>query len=477
MSCEQCESKELHIAIVGSGSAAFAAAIKATEEGAKVTLIERDNEIGGACVNVGCVPSKIFIHAASLANLQADHGVAGLPHHSPAVDRTAMVAQQQQWVEKLRHLKYENILEDNPAITLIHGKARFRDQSTLAVTPLEAQNRSEEILLQPDRILLATGASPMIPTIPGLSDTPYWSSTEALVAKKIPHHLIVLGGSVIALELAQAFRHLGAEVTVVARSRLLSRHPAEIGEKLRQIFEEEGVDVVLERAVEQVTHDGEQFHLATTYGALVGDQLLIATGRVPNVEALQLDRAGITIDSRGAIQVNERLQTSIDHIYAAGDCTNQPQFVYIAAAAGTRAAINMTGGDATFDYSLMPTVLFTHPQLATVGLTVQEAEQQGLTVESRRLDLDQVPRALANLDTRGFIQLVAEAESGRIVGCQVIADGAGDVIQSALLAIRNQMTVQQLAEQLFPYLTMVEGLKLCAQIFDKDLSQLSCCAG
>jgi len=208
-----------------------------------------------------------------------------------------------------------------------------------------------------------------------------------------------------------------------------------------------------------------------------GDQLLIATGRKPNTAGLDLDRAGVTMDASGAIIVDDHLRTSVPYIFAAGDCTNAPQFVYVAAAAGTRAAINMTGGDATLNLSTVPAVVFTDPQVATVGLSEAQAEQLGIVTDSRTLTLNDVPRALANFDTRGFIKLVADKNTGRLLGAQVLASDAGEIIQTAALAISNRMTVANLAAQLFPYLTMVEGLKLCAQTFTKDVKQLSCCAG
>jgi len=183
----------------------------------------------------------------------------------------------------------------------------------------------------------------------------------------------------------------------------------------------------------------------------------------------------VTVDAQGAIVIDAAMRSSASHIYAAGDCTDQPQFVYVAAAAGTRAAINMTGGEAALDLSAMPAVVFTDPQVATVGLTETEARAKGLEVDTRTLPLDNVPRALANFDTRGFIKLVAEAGGGRLLGVQAVTPDAGELIQSA--ALRARMTVHDLADQLFPYLTMVEGLKLCAQTFTKDVKQLSCCAG
>ena len=463
----------LHITIVGTGSGAFAAAIKAVEKGATVTIIEGAEDIGGTCVNIGCVPSKIFIRGAHIAHIQGHHNVEGLPINTPTINRKAMMEQQQQWVEKLRYAKYESILESNPNINLIRGMARFKDASTVIITKKDGSEKE----IKADRILIAVGASASVPNIKGLKDTPYWTSTEALVAESIPKYLIVLGASVVALELAQAFRHIGAKVTIIARSTLLSKEDAEIGEGLTKVFEDEGIKVMLNTSPDSVEHDGNNFTIKTNNGEIKGDQLLVATGRAPNTAALDLDKVGVKTEKRGGIIIDDHMRTNIDNIYAAGDCTNQPQFVYVAAAAGTRAARNMTGDDVAIDLSVMPAVVFTEPQVGTLGLTEQQANDQGLDVESRKLDLENVPRALANMDTRGFIKLVAEKESGRIVGCQVLASEGGEIIQTATLAIHNHMTVNDLAAQLFPYLTMVEGLKLTAQTFNKDVKQLSCCAG
>ena len=463
----------LHVVIVGTGSGAFAAAIEAVENGARVTLIEGAEVVGGTCVNIGCVPSKILIRGAAIAHLQQHHPFAGLAQVTPVIDRRTMQRQQQQRVEQLRHAKYESILESNPGITLVRGMARFKDSTHLLVT--RADGTEQEITA--DRILLAVGARAALPAIEGLAQTPYWTSTEALAAEQLPQHLVVLGGSVVALELAQAFRRLGSQVTLLARSTLLSKEDPQLGSALKQVFEEEGIEVRLHTVPQAVSHDGSEFTLSLPQGELRCDRLLVATGRRSNADTLDLDKAGVETGADGAILVDAQMRTSVAHIYAAGDCTSQPQFVYVAAAAGTRAARNMTGEEVVLDLSVVPAVVFTDPQVATVGLSEQQARQQGLQVDSRTLALENVPRALANFDSRGFIKLVAERASGRIVGCQVLASEGGELIQTAALAIRHRMTVQQLAEQLFPYLTMVEGLKLAAQTFAKDVTQLSCCAG
>ncbi|RKZ49316.1 MAG: mercury(II) reductase [Candidatus Parabeggiatoa sp. nov. 2] len=468
--CKHCA--PLKIAIIGSGSAAFACAIKAVEAGAQVTMIEAGT-LGGTCVNVGCVPSKIMIRAAHLAHLARDNPFDGIRKLSPQLDRAQLVTQQQARVDELRYAKYESILQNNPNIHLIQGRAYFEEPYRLSVTQADGTKTTVEA----DRILIATGAQPMIPAIPGLADTPYWTSTEALIAKELPQHLLVLGGSVIALELAQAFRRLGASVTILARSTLLSKEDPDIGAALETIFADEGIRVLTHTVPDSIVFENQAFVLKTLAGELRGDRLLVTTGRQANTSQLGLDKAGIQTDVRGEIIIDKQMRTSVEHIYAAGDCTNQPQYVYVAAAAGTRAAINMTGGEASLDLSAMPAVVFTDPQVATVGLSFVAAQQQGFETESRTLSLDNVPRALANFDTRGFIKLVAEQKTGQLLGAQVLAPEGGEIIQTVALALHNQMTIPMLAEQLFPYLTMVEGLKLCAQTFSKDVKQLSCCAG
>ncbi|MFM0268205.1 mercury(II) reductase [Paraburkholderia sediminicola] len=463
----------LRVAVIGSGGAAMAAALKAAENGAQVTLIERGT-LGGTCVNVGCVPSKIMIRAAHIAHLrQASPFDAGISAVAPVIDRSRLLAQQQARVDELRHGKYEGILASNPNINVLHGEAHFTGSHALAVT----LTAGDELTVSFDRCLIATGATAAVPPIPRLKETPYWTSTEALASDVIPKRLAVIGSSVVALELAQAFARQGSHVTVLARHTLLYQEDPAIGEAITAAFRAEGIEVLTQTQASQVSHAENKFVLTTNHGELRAEQLLVATGRSPNTSSLNLASAGAQLDERGAILIDSGMRTSAPDIYAAGDCTSQPQFVYVAAAAGTRAAINMTGGDARLNLDTMPAVVFTEPQVATVGYSEAQAHQAGIETDSRTLTLDHVPRALVNFDTRGFIKLVAEAGSGRLIGVQAVAPEAGEIIQTAAIAIRAKMTVQELADQLFPYLTMVEGLKLAAQTFSKDVTQLSCCAG
>ncbi len=465
--------RRLRIAIIGSGGAAMAAALKSTEQGAQAALIERGT-IGGTCVNVGCVPSKIMIRAAHVAHVRRKSPFdAGIDSITPMILRDRLLAQQQRLVGELRHAKYENILESNPNITVVRGEARFQDDHTLRVRLREGG----ECIVEFDRALIATGASPAVPPIPGLKETPYWTSTQALESPTIPPRLAVIGSSAVAVELAQAFARLGSRVTVLARGTLLSRQDAAVGQAVLEIFRAEGIEVLTHTTASAVAHGNGEFVLSTNHGEVRADQLLVATGRSPNTYRMGLESVGIKLDPQGAIVVDNQMRTSAPDIFAAGDCTDQPRFVYVAAAAGTRAAINMTGGEAVLDLSAMPAVVFAEPQVATVGLSETEAHRQGIETDARTLSLDNVPRALVNFETRGFIKIVAEAGSGLLLGVQAVADSAGELIQTAAIALRTRMSVQELADQLFPYLTMVEGLKLCAQTFTKDVKELSCCAG
>mgnify|MGYP001578118802 FL=1 len=462
-----------HVVVLGSGGAAMAAALKAAERGAAVTLVER-GVIGGTCVNVGCVPSKILIRAAHVAHLRRHSPFDAVVSAAPVtISRPSLLAQQRARVEELRHAKYEQVLAGNDAITVLRGAGRFVDAQSLAITDAEgAEHR-----IGFEQCLIATGASASVPPIQGLAGTPYWTSTEALASSEIPTRLTVIGSSVIAVELAQAYARLGSRVTILARHTLLFRDDPALGAALAGAFRHEGIDVREQSVVEGVAHAEGLFHVATGAGDVVAQALLVATGRMPNTQALGLANAGVRVNDRGAILVDDHLRTNVPGIYAAGDCTTLPQFVYVAAGAGARAAVNMTAGDATLDLSSMPTVIFTDPQVATVGLTEAEANVRRRVTDVRTLNLEHVPRSLVNFDTRGFIKLVAEAGTGRLLGAQMVGADAGEVIQSAALALRAGLTVHDLAEQLFPYLTMVEGLKLAAQTFTKDLSQLSCCAG
>nr|CAC9200602.1 Mercuric reductase [Citrobacter werkmanii] len=464
--------RPLQVVVIGSGGAAMAAALKAVEQGAQVTLIERGT-IGGTCVNVGCVPSKIMIRAAHIAHLRRESPFdGGMPPTPPTILRERAAGPAAGPCRRTPSCQVRRHPDGNSAITVLHGEARFKDDQSLIVS----LNEGGERVVMFDRCPVATGASPAVPPIPGLKESPYWTSTEATASDTIPERLAVIGSSVVALELAQAFARLGSKVTALARNTLFFREDPAIGEAVTAAFRAEGIEVLEHTQASRVAHMDGEFVLTTTHGGCAPTSCWSPPAGHRTRAARHWKRRG-SRQCAGAIVIDKGMRTSSPNIYAAGDCTDQPQFVYVAAAAGTRAAINMTGGDAALDLTAMPAVVFTDPQVATVGYSEAEAHHDGIETDSRLLTLDNVPRALANFDTRGFIKLVIEEGSGRLIGVQAVAPEAGELIQTAVLAIRNRMTVQELADQLFPYLTMVEGLKLAAQTFSKDVKQLSCCAG
>ena len=370
--------------------------------------------VGGTCVNMGCVPSKIMIRSAHIAQMQTVSRFAGIKSWPAQVDRAALLVQQQRRVDELRFAKYENLIAANPAIELLQGHARFKNGHTVVVK----QSDAGEMEIEGERVLIATGASPLIPPIAGLRESPYWISTDALASKELPRHLIIIGSSIVALELGQAFLRLGSKVSMIARSNVLSREDAAIGTSLEAMLKEEGMTILTHTQTHSVAHRAGIFQVETSAGVVSGDRLLVATGRRPNTSGMNLEQIGVRLDPRGAIQVDDYLQTSVPDLYAVGDCTDQPPFVYVAAAAGTRAAINMMGGNAVLDLATMPAVVFTDPQVATVGLAEAESRRKGIETDSRTLTLDNVPRALVNFDTRGFIKIVAEAGTGRLLGVQ-----------------------------------------------------------
>jgi len=459
------------LAIVGAGAAAFAGAIQAVERGARVVLVEHGT-IGGTCVNIGCVPSKAMLRAGEIYNFAGRNPHRGAPTSTGSVALAELVAQKDELVEQLRQEKYCDLIAEY-GWDVVKGHAEFADAETLLVDgePLRAR-----------AYLVAAGARPAVPPIEGLEETGYITSTSGLELKELPKRLLVVGGNYIGLEMGQLYAHLGSEVVLFEMlERIAPFEEPEVAQTLGAILDSEGVQLVTGAKVVRAGREGGQKTLSVIVDGeeqvFRGDEILIAAGRRPNTDKLGAERAGIELDERGAIKIDDTLRTTNPRVFAAGDVTPYPQFVYVAAAQGATAAVNaLEEKTERIDYRALPRVTFTHPQVAAVGLTGQQADEQGLEVEVRTLPLEAVPRALVNLDTRGFVKIVAERESGRIVGATAVAENAGDVILSAVYAVRFGLTVDDIAKTWAPYLTMGEGFKLAAQIFARDVSKLSCCA-
>ena len=468
-----CCNIKTHLVIIGGGSAAFAATIRALELNARVTMINAGLPIGGTCVNVGCVPSKTLIRAAEAFHKTKHTKFPGIETKSRINDFRSIIEQKRKLVAQLRTNKYINILPESDDFRLIEGFAKFIDPKIVEVN-------GERI--SADKIIIAPGASPKIPAIEGLDKTPYLTNETAFELEEIPESLIVLGGRYIALETAQMFSRFGTRVVVLQRSkRILPTETVDITDKLTYYLIREGISVVTDVSIEKVKLDSNLIHVDTTVkGArqsFEATHLLVATGRKPNTSGLGLEDTGIKTDNMEYLAVNDFLQSSLDHVYGAGDVIGAPMFVYTAAYEGKLAAENaLTATQNKRDYTAMPWVIFTDPQIAGVGLDENQAKEHGIDVDVATLPLSEVPRALAANDTRGFIKLIREQKSDVLVGARILAPEGAELLMEVALAIKHGITVEQIKKMFHPYLTLSEGIKLAAIAFSKDVTKLSCCA-
>lgn len=459
------------LAVIGAGSAGFSAAITAADQGAKVVLIGHGT-IGGTCVNVGCVPSKTMIRAAeTLHQAKTANRFQGIEASGTITDWSAVIADKSQLVLELRQAKYIDILPSYDSITYREGKAYLVDGGVSV----------NGEFIEVSKVIIATGSSASLPPIEGINNVPYLTSTTALELDHLPESMIVIGGGVIGCELGQMFARMGTTVTIICRSRLLSSGEPEVSQALQESLESEGVNVRSGATYKSITKNGDiclSYEHEDRHYDLIAEQVLVATGRRPNSDDLGLEEVGVELLPNAGIKTDDRMRTTRIGVYAAGDVTGQDMFVYMAANGAKIASENALNGDSLqYDNSVIPEVIFTDPQVATVGLTEVAARQAGFNVKTSILGLEHVPRALAARDTRGLIKLVADTETKKLLGAHIIAPEGADSIQTAAIAIKVGMTTNQLGAMIFPYLTTVEGLKLAAQTFDKDVSKLSCCAG
>jgi mercury(II) reductase len=360
-----------------------------------------------------------------------------------------------------------------PAIEYIEGHATFtKDGGVLVGAEYYKANR----------YVITTGARPRMIEFPGVEEVEPLNSTSLMELEELPRSLIILGGRAVALELGQMMARLGVDVLILQRSpRLVPSHEPEIGRAIKDYLEQEGIAVLTGAEVLKVSRDGPTRRVHARVGGaereFPADQILMALGREANTEGMGLEDVGVETDGNGRLLVDATMQTTNPAVYAAGDVTVNPEFVYVAAAGGSLAAKNaLTPEVKALDLSAMPSVIFTDPQIAAVGLTESRAREGGHEVMTSVIGLEYVARAQAARDTRGLIKLVADKASGRLLGAHMLAAEAGEAIQTAAMAIRFGATLDDLTDTLFPYLTQVEGIKLAALAFEKDLSKLSCCA-
>ena len=464
------------VVVIGTGGGGMGAAIKAAELGARVAIVEADT-IGGTCVNRGCVPSKALIRAADAYYKAGHHDFKGIATKAEDVDWARVVQHKDELVNELRQHKYADVLQHYEKIDIHRGRARLLGDRQVQV------DGDNSATLHADRIIIATGATSFIPPIDGIEGVEVLTSTTVMELEALPESLIVLGGRAVALELGQTFARLGSTVTIVQRSdRLLPDHDSELGSEVKRQFRREGVEVITGATAKHVRQRGGLVELTVEVvgkpRVLTAAKLLAATGVRAQTRDLGLEQAGVATDESGFIVVDDELRTSSPDIFAVGDVTTLPKLVYLAAASGGIAARNaLTGGGTRLDMRGMAEVIFTDPEIARVGLSEQEARDAGHQVAVTALRLEHVPRAIVSRETHGGIKLIADENTDKLLGAHVAAASAGEMIQVAAMAIRFGITVTQLTQSMFPYLTQVEGIKLAAQTFNKDVTLLSCCAG
>jgi pyruvate/2-oxoglutarate dehydrogenase complex dihydrolipoamide dehydrogenase (E3) component len=445
--------------VIGAGQAGQPLAIEFARAGLHTALIEA-NEPGGACLNSGCAPSKTLMASASVARLARRAPDFGVATGVVAVDFGKVQQRKQTVVRNLRSRAIQ-ALSDTPGLKLLTGEARFTGVDSLMLC--NGADGAHE--LQADRIFINTGSLPALPDIAGLSRVPFLDSTGAMELDELPDHLLVVGGSYLAVELAQMFSRFGSRVSVVEReSQLLPREDRDIAAHVAEILREDGVEVFVETEAVGVApgvRDGVLLTVRTAAGehVLSGSHLLVMSGRAPNTESLDLASAGVRVDSRGYIGVNERLETSVRGVYALGDVNGGPAFAHVAYDDFRIVRANvLENAKATTAGRMCPYTVFTDPQLGRIGLTEWEARGQGRNIRVAKLPMNRVPRAVELNETRGLIKVMVDTGDDRIAGAAVLGVDGGEIMAMLQIAMMANMPYTLLRDGIFAHPTLAESL-------------------
>ncbi len=448
------------ILILGSGTTAFAAARLGAARGAKVLMVEQSH-LGGTCVNWGCIPSKTLIDKAEMYHAARRGMNWGLNLTAGRPDCATLMSLKRQAVVTLRESHYQHELENTPNLAVLRGHAAF-------LSPHVVQVGSE--IIHCDKVLIATGGTPRVVPIPGLDEIDYLTSYSALHLPCFPESLLILGGGVIALEMGQMFSRFGSKVTIVERGPLLlSEFDPRLTRQFQQILEDEGISFRFNAETERVERRGTEICLHARVGAetleLCAERLMLAVGTTPASEGIGLEKAGVQTLSTGFIQVDRQLRTTTPGIWAAGDVTGAPLIAPAGAREAMTAMENMLdpAAGSSIDHRLTPMAVFVDPEFATVGMDRLAAEANGILAIENYLDLDRVPKAHVMGDRKGGVLLCAEKGSGKVLGVQMLAPRAADIIHEATLAIRFGLSVVDIATTVHVYPSISDGLRLAAQ--------------
>lgn len=471
--------KRFELIILGQGSAAFAAAIKANELGVSTAMIGGNATegalIGGTCVNVGCVPSKRLLSVGTSFCGGARNSFKGIEYRSGKLNFQKVMQEKDRLVRKLRRQKYAEVLRGLEKVTYYPVKGRFVSRNEVA---------AGEERLQGEKFLIATGARARIPSIEGLDGVDYLTNEQALSLRELPRSMCVVGGRALGLEFAQMYAQFGTKVTLLQRSeRILPDDEPEISEALIYHLEKLGIEIFTGVTVNRVSPKGSgnrrkevSFTAKGKSRNVLCDQLLLATGRQPNIEGLDLENAGVKTDAKGFVAVDDKMQTSAKNVWAAGDVTGEPMLETVAAKEGAIAIHNAFSSVAKkINFEEIPSAVFTYPEVARVGYTESEALDRGIKCACRVLPFDLVPKAHIIEETRGLVKMVVDGGTKRIVGVHILGPHAADLIHEGALAIKNKLTIDDIIDTVHVFPTLSESIKLAAQSFYVDIGKMSCC--
>lgn len=475
MSCCNVDTeKKFDLIIIGGGSAAFAASIHADSMKVSTLMINGGLPFGGTCVNVGCVPSKFLIRAAESVHHASVSNFNGVTAGKPTINFAEIIKQKTALVNDMQQHKYMDLLPGLPHLKVIEGKAKFIEKNIVEVNGE---------LYEGAKIIIATGATTLIPEINGINDIPYLTSQTLFELEQQPPSLIILGAGYIALEIAQAYQRIGTNVTIIQRSKsILSKETKDITDELEKHLADEGINFLTGTTINKIWQDGTNIKISYTTStgeteAIESSHIVIATGTKGNTSDLGLEKTGIETTERGLIKVDELLKTSAEDIFAIGDVTTNPPFVYTAAYEGGKAVINaFKPQHKQTDFSVLPWVVFTDPQVAGVGMDEREAEEKGIPHQVTTFYLKNIPRSIVALDTRGFIKLIRNPENDLLLGARIVAPEGGELLMQLSLMIKYRIPLKEIVGLFHPYLTLSEGVKLAVMSFTTDVKKMSCCA-
>jgi len=443
--------------VLGSGEGGKFLAWHMAKSGHRTALVER-KLIGGSCPNTNCLPSKNEIWSAKVADLVHHADRFGMMTGSTATNMKKVLARKRDMVDGLIAMHLDNYKASGAE--LIMGTGRFIAPKTIEVSLNDGGTR----VLTGDRVALNLGTHATIPDIPGLAAAKPLTNIEALELDRLPDHLVVIGGGYVGLELAQAYRRFGSRVSIIeAGPQLAGREDSDVATAILEMLRDEGIVVHLEAEVLGVQgRSGETVSLQTRTPSgdqtIEGSDILVAVGRTPNTSGIGLDLAGVALDTRGYVSVNDRLETSASHVWAVGECAGSPQFTHVSFDDFRIIRDNLAGGDRTTRNRLVPYCMFTDPPLARVGLSEREAQRQGIAVRVAKLPIVAVLRSRTISETRGFLKALVEADGNRILGFTMLGAEAGEVMAVVQTAMLASMPYTGLRDAIIAHPTMAEGL-------------------